>query len=60
MPAGGGVLDPFMGSGTTGVAALRHGCGFVGCEIDAEYYATAERRILGLPEQAKQQLELFS
>lgn len=29
-----------------------------GCEISAEYYAVAERRILGLPEQ--KQLELFS
>lgn len=57
-PPGGAVLDPFMGSGTTGVAALRRGCRFIGCEISGEYYAVAERRILGLPEQ--KQLELFS
>jgi hypothetical protein len=44
-PPGGIVLDPFMGSGTTGVSATRGGFGFVGIEREAEYHATAERRI---------------
>lgn len=39
------VLDPFMGSGTTAMAALRSGRKFVGYEIVDEYVALAERRI---------------
>jgi len=39
------VLDPFMGSGTTGVAALQLGRSFIGCEIDPKYFAVAEKRI---------------
>lgn len=39
------VLDPFMGSGTTGVAALRAGRKFVGYEIVEEYIELAEKRI---------------
>lgn len=39
------VLDPFMGSGTTGVACVNTGRNFIGCEIDPGYYAIAERRI---------------
>jgi hypothetical protein len=44
-PPGGLVLDPFTGSGTTGVAAIREGVRFVGIEQSAEYAALAERRI---------------
>jgi hypothetical protein len=44
-PEGGTVLDPFMGSGTTGCAAALEGRGFIGIDIDAEYVAIAERRI---------------
>ncbi len=44
-PPGGTVLDPFMGSGTMGLAALEYGCNFVGIERDAGYFAIAERRI---------------
>lgn len=44
-PAGGTVLDPFMGSGTTGVACARTGRNFIGIEIDPGYFAVAERRI---------------
>lgn len=39
------VLDPFMGSGSTGVAAVSIGRPFVGIEIDARHFATACRRI---------------
>ena len=39
------IFDPFMGSGTTGVACMQLGRNFIGCEIDANYYAIAEKRI---------------
>jgi DNA modification methylase len=42
---GGTVLDPFMGSGTTGVACLRAGRNFIGIEIEPDYFAIAERRL---------------
>jgi site-specific DNA-methyltransferase (adenine-specific) len=44
-PAGGTVLDPYMGSGSTGKAAMKEGFGFVGCELDPEYYEIASARI---------------
>jgi DNA modification methylase len=44
-PPGGIVLDPFMGSGTTGVACQRLGRSFIGIEIDPVYHAIAKRRI---------------
>jgi site-specific DNA-methyltransferase (adenine-specific) len=44
-PPGGLVLDPFMGSGTTGVAAVQEGRDFVGIEREAEYHRIAEARI---------------
>jgi site-specific DNA-methyltransferase (adenine-specific) len=48
------VLDPFMGSGTTGVACLRGGWNFTGIEIDPAYFAVAKRRI----EEAELQMRL--
>lgn len=39
------VLDPFMGSGTTGVAAVQSGRRFIGCEQSEEYFEIACRRI---------------
>ncbi len=39
------ILDPYMGSGTTGVAAVRAGLNFIGCEIDPGYFAIAQKRI---------------
>lgn len=39
------VLDPFMGSGTSGVAAVNLGRRFIGIEISEQYYAIAEKRI---------------
>jgi len=44
-PPGGVVLDPFMGSGSTGKAAALEGFAFVGIELDAEYLEIARRRI---------------
>ncbi len=39
------VLDPFMGSGSTGLAAIKCGRSFVGCEMDKTHFETACRRI---------------
>lgn len=44
-PPGGTALDPFMGSGSTGKAAMREGFHFIGCELDPEYLAIAKTRI---------------
>lgn len=54
-PPGCIVFDPFMGSGTTGVAAVQLGRNFIGCEIDPGYFAIAKRRI----EQAQAQPPLL-
>lgn len=54
-PEGGVVLDPFMGSGTTGIVANKLGRHYVGIELNPEYVEMAERRI-GLE---KSQLKLF-
>ena len=48
------ILDPFMGSGTTGVACVQTGRNFIGIEIDPEYFAIAEKRI----KEAQMQLRL--
>lgn len=40
------VLDPFFGSGTTGLVAAQHGRKFIGIEINPQYVAMTERRIL--------------
>jgi site-specific DNA-methyltransferase (adenine-specific) len=48
------ILDPFAGSGTTGVAAIRLGRRFLGWEMNSEYAAIARRRISS----AREQLEL--
>lgn len=50
------IFDPYMGSGTTGVAAIREGRAFVGSEIDPGYFDIACRRI----EDAQRQGQLFS
>ena len=51
----GTVLDPFMGSGSTGVAAARLDRPFIGAEIDPQYFDIACRRI----EDANRQADLF-
>ena len=65
--AGSTILDPFMGSGTTGVACVRTGRKFIGIEKEPRYFEIAKRRIsdelnrfpLLEPKQAPQQLELL-
>ncbi|MEV1011579.1 DNA methyltransferase [Streptomyces sp. NPDC049881] len=44
-PDGGTVLDPFTGSGSTGVAALRHGLDFIGIELSEHYADIADQRL---------------
>ncbi|MFC0708826.1 DNA-methyltransferase [Azorhizophilus paspali] len=44
-PPGGLVLDPFMGSGSTGKAAMLEGFRFIGCELSDDYAAIAQARI---------------
>ena len=44
-PPGGTVLDPFTGSGTTGIAAVLEGARFIGIEREPEYVAIAQARI---------------
>ena len=44
-PKSGTVLDPFMGSGSTGIAAKEEGFEFIGIEKEKEYYEIAEQRI---------------
>jgi site-specific DNA-methyltransferase (adenine-specific) len=48
------ILDPFMGSGTTGVACVQTGRNFIGIEIEPKYFEIAERRI----KDAQQQMRL--
>lgn len=50
------ILDPFMGSGTTGVACMELGRKFIGVEIEPKYFDIACKRI----EQAQRQARLFS
>jgi site-specific DNA-methyltransferase (adenine-specific) len=47
------ILDPFMGSGTTGVAALEMGRNFIGIEIDKKYFNIAQKRIKAVADQGK-------
>ncbi len=54
--AGDSVLDPFMGSGTTGVAAVQLGRSFVGIEVNDEYFDIACERI----ENAQRQNRMFA
>lgn len=47
------ILDPFMGSGTTGVGAVTTGRRFIGIELDAEHFDTACRRLEDAQRQAR-------
>jgi site-specific DNA-methyltransferase (adenine-specific) len=53
-PPGGIVLDPFTGSGTTGVAAVQEGFQFIGIELEPEYVTIAEKRIAMVHQQGGQ------
>ena len=55
-PEGGTVLDPFFGSGTTGLEAYRLGRRWIGIELNSEYCAMASRRI----ETETRQFKLFA
>ena len=46
-PPGGTILDCFLGSGTTGIAALREGFNFIGIEKEHNYVEISRRRIEG-------------
>ena len=52
-PPGGTVLDPFMGSGTSAVAALRNGRDFIGFELNPDYFAIVEKRVAALERGSK-------
>ena len=45
-PPGGVVLDPFLGSGTTAVAAILDGFDWIGCEMTEEYWPIIEGRVI--------------
>jgi len=55
-PPGGVILDPYMGSGSTGKAAIREGFRFIGIERDPDYFKIAEARIAAAREAALAQL----
>jgi DNA modification methylase len=57
METSGQVIDPFMGSGTTGVASINLGRGFTGIEIEPKYFDIARRRISGALKQADMFIE---
>ncbi len=52
-PPGGLILDPFMGSGSTGKAAIQEGFRFVGIELQPEYCAIAEKRMTEIQPELK-------
>ena len=56
-PPGGVVCDPFMGSGSTGKAAMIEGVAFIGIEQDAAYFAIAEARIANAADPLRQMRE---
>jgi len=58
-PTGGLVLDPFTGSGTTGMACVMEGRDFVGIELSEEYLEIARKRIESVDTQAQLALPLM-
>lgn len=55
-PKNGTVLDPFMGSGTTGIGAKLEGFDFIGIEREEEYIKIAEARINAWEEEKQKKL----
>ena len=58
-PPGGTVLDPFFGSGTTGIACELEGFSYIGIEKEAEYVAIAEARIENVRKQIDDEKRAF-
>ena len=58
-PKGGLVLDPFLGSGTTAVAALLENCQWVGCELTEDYWPIIEGRTTWAQEQVKKPVTII-
>jgi len=58
-PPGGTVLDPFNGSGSTGMAAVGLGFNYIGCELDPAYVDIAEKRIAAWLKKDNNFSELF-
>ena len=52
------VFDPFLGSGTTAVAAKQSGRIYIGCDISDEYCSIAEQRLANSPEYSTSQVEV--
>ena len=56
---GGVVIDPFMGSGSTGVACKNTGREFIGIEIDEKYFNIAKDRIDNIEKLENSQMTIF-
>jgi site-specific DNA-methyltransferase (adenine-specific) len=59
-PSKGIVLDPFLGSGSTGIGATLEGFDFIGIELSLEYLEIAKKRISYWREQAEKEKENVS
>ena len=59
-PKNGTVLDPFMGSGTTGVAAVNLNRNFIGIELDKDYFAICENRIADAEKEMELKKPIFN
>ena len=55
-PVGGVVLDPFLGSGTTGAVAKRLGRQYIGIDLNPAYCRAAEDRIREIPDSGAREL----
>ena len=58
-PPNGIVLDPFMGSGSTGIACVREGFGFIGIEREEKYFDIACKRIEAAVKEDRTQPDLI-